>query len=58
MGEGGGGGDGGVGSRGGMIPCFRRASLLKVFVRLLNAWLKMMRRTIPYLRGDLLTSIT
>lgn len=28
VGEGGGDGDGGVGSRGGMIPCFRNASLL------------------------------
>ena len=32
VGEGGGDGDGGGGSRGGKIPCFRRASLLKTIV--------------------------
>lgn len=31
VGERGGGGDGGEGSRGGIIPCLRRASLLEMF---------------------------
>ena len=53
VGEGGGDGEGGVGSRGGRMPCFRRASLLRMIEHIF--FKKREKLTIRYLHWDLQT---